>query len=793
MQLSGRSVSGLGVGARLARKEDDRFLRGRGQFIADITLPGLRDVAFVRSPVAHAMIRGIKIPGGTRDQVFQAADLEGVNPIRARCALPGFKVSDQPILATDKVRHVGELVAMCVADTRAEAEDLAETVIVDFDEVPVVSNVAQGQLPNAPLVHDTWGNNIFLETEVVVDGKSVASTAGVTVRKEIQTSRQCIAPIEGRGVVAYWDDRVEQLVIYTSSQLPHIIRTGLSTSLGLSHDKIRVISPDVGGGFGQKCILLPEEICLAWLALRHRQPVRWIEDRSEQLTAGANCREYQYVVTAHADESGRILAFEVEVSVDCGAYSVYPFTACLEGGQLPGLLPGPYDFPVYRCKTHSVATNKPPIVPYRGVARHGACLAMELVVDAIAYAVGREPYAVRLDNLVSPDVMPFDNITGKHFDGGDYPECLRRAVSAIDVDAVRKRQQRGESDGRFVGVGFAFFNEQAAVGTSVYADWGIPMIPGHEQATARLTPDGGLELKVGIHSHGQGLETTLAQIAHEILGIDPQRVKVTHGDTAVTPYSTGTWGSRCMVMAGGAVTQACRELAKRIEKTSAYISQREPSEASGGDDARAPDMQSIDIEEIARLWHFRPQDLPPDIGPLGLEVTAGYKPLRDSGTFSYAAHAVVVAVDAEIGAVEILDYVVVEDGGVLVNPMIVDGQVIGGVAQGIGTALYEEVPFDEQGQPLASTLSDYLLPGPTEIPAVRVFHMETPSPYTEFGIKGIGEGGAIGPPAAILNAINDALRPICVEVTDCPVTPRRLLKAIMAARGTHTGSAGTNP
>jgi len=406
---------------------------------------------------------------------------------------------------------------------------------------------------------------------------------------------------------------------------------------------------------------------------------------------------------------------------------------------------------------------------------------MEQIIDAIARAVGREPHEVRLENPVPPEAMPFDNITAKHFDSGDYPECLRRAVAAIDVGAVRERQRRGEPDGRLVGVGLAIFSEQAAHGTSVYAGWGIPMVPGYEQAGARLSPDGILELRVGVHSHGQGLETSLAQIANEVLGVDPARVRVVHGDTALTPYSTGTWGSRCIVMAGGAVAGACRALGERVRRIGAHLLQAPPEEVTLARGQVISARGALGIEAVARAWYLRPQDLPPDVDPAGLEVTAGYKPERDSGTFSYAAHAALVAVDPELGAVEILDYVVVEDGGVLVNPMIVDGQVFGGTAQGIGTALYEEMPFDENGQPLASTLADYLLPGPTEVPAIRIEHMETPSPYTEFGVKGIGEGGAIGPPAAILNAINDALRPLGAEVTDCPVTPRRLAGAIAAA------------
>ena len=392
------------------------------------------------------------------------------------------------------------------------------------------------------------------------------------------------------------------------------------------------------------------------------------------------------------------------------------------------------------------------------MARTGVCFALEVTLDALARELGIEPNDLRFKSLVRPEQMPFDNIAKRHFDSGDYPEALRQAIEAIGFDEVRERQKRGEADGRRIGIGFAMYAEQAGHGTSVYAAWGIPFVPGYEQCQARFTPDGGLELRIGAHSHGQGLETTLSQVAHSILGVPHERIKLVHGDTAETPYSTGTWGSRCMIMSGGAVAAACDELADRICEIGAGLLQarREDVRIEGGE-VVGPSGR-IAVAEVARTWYRRPQDLPPDLNPGGLELTGGYKAKRDTGTFSYAAHAAVVAVDPETGEIEILDYVVVEDGGVLVNPMIVDGQILGGTAQGIGTALYEEMRYDAQGQPLASTLSDYMLPGPTEVPEIRILHMETPSPYTRFGQKGIGEGGAIAPPAAITNAINDALK-----------------------------------
>ena len=778
--MAGQAVSGQGVGARVLRKEDDRLMRGRGQYVADIRLAGMQDVAFVRSPLAHARIRGIDIPDQWRDDVFTAADLGSVANIRAVSGLPGFKISEQPVLAVDKVRHVGELVAMCVAPTRAEAEDIAADVRLDLEELPVIHESLAGRANREARVHEHWEDNVFLETNIDIDLHK-AKDAPIKVTREIRTSRQVMAPMEGRGVVAYWDNRLEQLVIYTATQIPHIVRTGLSECLGLEQGKIRVITPDVGGGFGYKGLLLPEEVLLCWLAIKRGHPVRWIEDRREHLTAASNCREHHYVITGYADRDGRLLGVDCEATVDSGAYSSYPFSACLEAAQVASILPGPYDFHAYRCKTHSVATNKCPILPYRGVARTGVCFAIELLMDAIAHEAGVEPYEARLRSLVRPEQMPFDNITNKHFDSGNYPEAMRLAIEAIDIAAVRARQKQGEPDGRLLGVGLAVYCEQAAHGTSVYAGWGIPMAPGYEQAVARITPDGGLELRIGAHSHGQSMETTLPQVAHEILGIDISRIKLVHGDTEYTPYSTGTWGSRSMVMSGGAVARACESLAKRAAAIGAWLMRTDPDKVTVREGKVFGPEGSVTLDEVARIWYMRPQDLPADMDKGGLEVTEGYKPERDSGTFGYGVQAALVAVDTETGDVQILDYVIVEDGGKLVNPMVVEGQIYGGTAQGIGTALYEEMPFDASGQPLASTFAGYLLPGPTEVPAPRMIHMETVSPYTRFGVKGIGESGAIPPPAAICNAVNDALRPLGAQVLISPITPHRVLEAIDAA------------
>ncbi len=770
-----------GIGSRVRRKEDARHLRGRGRFVADIAMPGLREVAFRRSGVAHGRLLRVAKPAGAEDSVVVAADLAGVRPIVADSAIPGFKSSEYPALARDKVRFVGECVALCIGPTRAAAEDLAEAVEVEIEPLPAVVDCLRARAPDAPLLHEAWGDNLFLTTKVEGDIEALARSAPVKVTRTIDAGRQCMHPMEGKGVLAYWDFQADQLVVVTSTQVPHMIRTGLSETLGLDQSRIRIAPPDVGGGFGYKCTLQPEEICVAWLAMTRKAPFRWIEDRREHLTAGANTREHHYEITAYADARGRLLGLDAEVTVSVGAYSVWPFTACLEAAQAGGNLPGPYDFRVYRCKTFSVATNKPPFTPYRGVARPGVCYAIELMIDAIAREVGRDPLEVRAENLVQADQMPYDNVAGKHYDSGDYPASLRQAAERIGLTRLRARQTAGEADGRRLGVGFSTFTEQSAHGTKVFASWGIPLVPGFEQATVRLTPDGGLEVRAGIHTIGQGLETTLAQVAVEELGIPFERVRVTLGDTAATPYSTGAYASRGMVMAGGAVSRAAQELGRRVRRIAAHLMQCADAEVSFRDGRIAGGAASLDFADVGRAWYLRPEQLPDDVDPMGLEVTQGYKPEVDSGVFTYSTHAAAVAVDPETGQVELLDYVIVDDCGRMVNPTIVEGQLIGGAAQGIGTALFEESPYDAEGQPLASTLQDYTLPGALEVPHMEIAHMETPSPYSAYGMKGVGEGGAIAPPGAIVNAINDALRPLSVEISRIPATADRILTAILEA------------
>jgi carbon-monoxide dehydrogenase large subunit len=788
--VSSNKTSAEGIGARVLRKEDARLLRGRGSFVGDISLPGVRDVAFLRSPLAHGRIRSIRKPAGLDASVFVRADLHNLQNVQCNLGMPAFKKSDYPPLAQDKVRFVGEPVAMCIAATRAQAEDIADEIGLEVEELPAVVDAVAARHPSAVLVHETWPDNVFLQTTFDTGIAAIAATAPVMVKREYRTARQAMNPIEGKAVLAHWDHRADQLVIYTSTQVPHMIRTGIAEHLGIPQTRVRVIAPDVGGGFGYKCVLQAEELCVAWLALKFREPFRWIEDRREHLVAGANCREHHYLVTAYADQRGKLLGVDTEITVDAGAYSVWPFTSCLEGTMAGRHLPGPYALSAYRARTFSVATNKPPIVPYRGVARTGICFAMELTMEAIARAVGREPWEVRRENLIEQSAMPHVSITKNVYDSGDYRKSLDIAVQHVGVADIRARQRQAENSSKLIGVGFANYLEMTAHGTSLFAAAAYPFIPGHEQAAVRFSPDGGLEIRSGVHSHGQGMETSLAQIAHEVLGVPLANIAVVLGDTALTPFSTGTYASRSITMAGGAVARACQALRYRLATIAAHLLQCPETDVSLWNGRFYSSSGDISVREVAVCWYVHPHLLPQSANAGGLEVTEGFKPKVDTGQFSYGTHAAVVEVDRELGTIKFLDYVIVEDCGTRVNPMIVEGQTLGGAAQGIGTALLEEMPYDENGQPLATSLADYLLPGAAEMPSIALHHLETPSPNTEFGIKGVGEGGAIPPPAAIINAVNDALFGMGVEMKETPLTPRRILAAIAAqTRATST----TNP
>ena len=776
--------SEFGIGARLPRLEDARFLEGRGQFCADIDLPGTLHAAFTRSPHAHARIVGVRKPQGLEDRVYLAADLTGVGKMRSTAKLPGFKPSDWPILAATKVRHVGEPVAMAIGTTRAEAEDIAALVSVDFEALPPVVTMTDALRKAPPFVHDEWGDNILVDLTLTGGDLNAAKAAAVhTVKRQVRMNRMHPLPLEGRACVATYDSRLDQLVIYVAHQLPVPLQIGLAQVLGLSQRRLRVVVPDVGASFGLKTYVESETVCVGWAAMKLRRPVRWIQDRYESLVCDATCRDYECTVIGYADANGRVLGLECDVTVDSGAYSPWPWPAGIEGGLAVGNMQGCYDIRAFRGRAVNVVSNKPAGQPFRGVARPLSCIGHELIMDGVAEAAGIDPVEVRLRNFVKPEQMPYVSITKKTLDSGNYGAALKRAAELIDLPAVRARQKKGEPDGKLIGVGFASFYEQTAYGTGPfgYSAWGIELVPGMEPAVARLTGDGELVLEVGSHSHGQGHETVFAQVANEVLGIDPRKVAVRFGDTSSSPVGTGTYTSRSMVTTGGAIADACRLLMKPIATVGAHLLQCKAEDVAIRNGRVHGPQGSVEFAEIGRAWYHHPEELPADMDPGGLTATAGHK-AHDPGVFSYSSHAAVVEVDTEIGSVEVIDYAIVADCGTRVNPLLVEGQVIGGFSNGLGNALYEESSYDASGQPTATTLADYTAPNAHSMPFVKIDFLETPSPFSAFGMKGIGENGAIGPPAAIINAVNDALRPLGAAVFETPVTARRVRDAIAKAR-----------
>ena len=480
--------------------------------------------------------------------------------------------------------------------------------------------------------------------------------------------------------------------------------------------------------------------------------------------------------------TGKILGIDTEITVDAGAYGLWPQGPYQEANMAARALPGPYKIANYRARYVTVATNKAPIGPYRGVGRPGACFAIERTVDEIAREAGLDPTEVRIANMIPRDEMPYVSVSGMRYDTGDYPASVRLCAELLNAEQVRDPAAARRTDGRLIGIGFASFTEQTAHGAAEFASRGASVIPGFESCTARILPDGSLVLMVGIQSHGQGLETTLSQIAAEELGIDPARIAVRHGDTESTAFGFGTFASRSMVMSGGAVARASRVLRDKLERIGAHLLQCEPEEARCvGGAVTGPQGRSVPLAEIAKVAHLRMHELPPGSSRCSTRPPPT-SPAISTGVYSYATHGAVVAVDPETGAIELLDFAVAEDCGTMVNPMLVEGQIRGGVAQGIGTALYEEIPYDRHGQPLAATLLDYHLPAAFELPPIRIGHLHTPATATEYGMKGMGEGGAVAPPAAIANAVRDALAPLGVEVNETPLTAERVLAAIRKGR-----------
>jgi carbon-monoxide dehydrogenase large subunit len=718
--------------------------------------------------------------------VFTLDDIGPITVLEAGPELAGHRHSPYPPLADGRVRYVGQAIAACMMPTRAQAEDLADQVNVELEELPAVVDAVAAMRPDSPRVFDEWPNNAYISVSVVEGNPESLASAPIRLRRKLRMNRQATVSLEGRGVLAYWDHRMNELVVYLSTQGGQVKRMALSRMLGIPEEQVRVIAPDVGGGFGGKNRIMPEDVAVAAIAMKVGHPVRWIEDRREHLLASVHCRDHTYDLTISADRDGTLLGLEGDIFIDAGAYALWPTGAFQEASMASRNLTGPYRIRHLKLNAHTVATNKAPHGPYRGVARPGATFAIERLVDEVAYELKREPFDLRRQNIVTAAELPYRTAAGLKLDTGDYIASLDAAREKIGLPEIRKRQIAGEPDGRKIGVGFAFYTEQSGHGTAEFMKRKFRIIPGYESANVRMLPDGGVIIYVGVQNHGQGHETSLAQIAAHELGVDPQRISLRYGDTAIGPYGFGTFASRSIVFAGGAVGKASRSLAEKIRRIGAHLLQTDVANTRVADGMVYGPSGKVSIAEIAFAANARPDQLPVGMDPL-LETVGTYEPTDSGGVFAYGTHAVIVAVDPDSGVTELLDYVVSEDCGTMINPMIVDGQVQGGIAQGIGTALYEEIPYDEQGQPLATTFADYMMPCAPEIPPVRIVHLVYPASTTEYGVKGLGEGGAIAPPAAIANAIADAFRDIGASFNETPLTPRRVSEAVDRARKARAG------
>ena len=795
------------------------LLRGQGRFLDDLVPPGALEVAFVRSPWPHARVRSVET-GEARRAPGVAAVVTGgelaraVAPIRAEMASGGatvYRATDWHPVAPDTVRYVGEIVAVVAAASRYLAEDAAALVEADYEPLPVAADARSALRGDAPLVHGHAPDNVLFRTEWSFGeekgGRERFDRAPIRVRFTCRHPRVSGMPMEGCGAVASWDRTSGTLEFFSSTQVPHLLRDGLARSLGIAASRIRVIAPDVGGAFGPKMQLFPEEVAVAALAMRLARPVKWVQDRMEHLQAAFHSRDATVEAEAAAEPDGRIAGLRARTLCDVGAYSSFPLGCSLDPQTAGVALPGPYRIPYYHYTGVAVATNKFPTGAYRGVGVPLGPLVTEELVRRIARAAGLDPVEVRRRNLLLPEELPHESPGGALYDSGDYPALLEGALERAPYAGWRA-EQRGRVDGgngnghgngngkgarRRLGIGVSCFVESTGMNRAVYRKRGMAHVPAFDSAVLRIDPGGGVEAFVSTPSQGQGHRASFRRLVGRALGLPEESVRVVLGDTAVTPYGSGTFASRSMVSGGGAVLLAAAKMQEKLRAVGAARWKVDPGEVrftlrgaaggvewvgaggtSGSGDGLDPPW--LGVVELAHLAHAPFQPLPAGVEP-GLEVHAAYDP--PGVPVSCAAHVALVEVDRLTGGARVLRYVVAEDCGPIVNLAAVDGQIRGAVAQGIGCALLESVDYDEGGQHRSATLMDYLVPAVGDVPDIDIVHLETPSPFTESGIKGMGESGIIGAPAAVVNAVLDALGAEPAEL-ELPLTPERIV-ALAAA------------
>ncbi|PYM62431.1 MAG: xanthine dehydrogenase [Candidatus Rokuibacteriota bacterium] len=779
-------------GASVRRREDPRLLRGEGRFVDDIKLPGLLHAAFVRSPHAHARILAVRTEAAARARgVARVITFDDVarwmKPLPLFGAVPPglaarvdvvMRQVPQLALARDVVRYVGEIVAMVVAESRALAEDAGELVEVDYEPLPAVTDLLAAALPGAPRLHADWGDNVAVRFDTGFgDAARAIAAADVVVRERFDIQRYVGMPIETRGVVAQWDPRDGSLATWNGTQVVHFVQRGLCAALELPPHKVRVVAPDVGGGFGTKANGYPEDLLVPFAAILCRRPVKWIEDRREHMVAAAHARGQVHDIELAARRDGTLLAVRDRIWVDLGAYNAWGIV--LPYNTVAHLL-GPHRVPSLAVECRGVVTTKVPNAPYRGAGRPEAVFAMDRIVDRLARKLGMDPAELRRRNYLAAADLPYElGIPYRDgnplvYDSGDFRAILEAALGTIGYDRLRAEQQELRRRGVYRGLGISGYVEGTAIGP-------------YEGASVRLDAAGRAVVATGAASQGQGHETSLAQIAADALGIPIDWVTVVGGDTAAIPFGVGTFASRSAVNAGSSVLVAARRVRDELAKAAAILLEAAPSDveiAEGVAFVRGSPVSSVPVARV--IESSLPTFASAGAGSHEFEASAYHH--QPTVTYASAAHVAWVEVDPATGAVRLLRYVVAHDCGRVINPVIVEGQIHGGVAQGVGGALLEEMVYDDQGQLLTGTLMDYLVPTAMEVPPIETAHLEYPSPRNPLGIKGVGEGGAISPPAAIANAVEDALAPFAVSVTRTPLGPATV-EALLRADGRPVAGA----
>jgi aerobic carbon-monoxide dehydrogenase large subunit len=724
----------------------------------------------VRSLYAHARVLEVNVERA-RGGPGVAAALSGrevaswILPFAPRLETERFWPTVWAPLAPERVRFVGEPVAALCAESAAEAADACELVDIGYEPLPAISTIDFARAPDAPLLHDDVpGNVLFHRHHTHGDVDGAFARAHLVLRETFSHGRCSASPLEGRGVMAAWEG--DRVTVWSGTQAPHIFRTAMARAFGLPEDHVRVIVPDTGGGFGQKMHVLPEDVAVAGLARVAGRPVKWIETRRENLSAASQAREGRVEIEAAVDRDGVLLGLRARIIADNGAYHIHPLTAALEPPGTAAILPGPYRTPAYAWEALAVATNKPPLGAYRGVGMTMGAFVMERTLDLLADRLGLDPAEIRLRNLIPRGAYPFTSASGFVYDSGDYPRALAMAQELAGYEGLKRERDAARASGRLLGVGVSCYTEYTGMGSLTYRQRGMAEVPGPESARLFLGDDGIVHCRLSFSSQGQGHATTAAQIVADELGVSLEQVVVSQPDTDETPGGSGTFASRGAIAQQGTAGAAAVTLRTKILHVAATLLEASAADLvvdGGRISVRGVPDRGVMLSEVAHA-----------VGPAHLEVVEGFDP--PGPTFSGAVHVAAVEVDADTGRVTVRRYVVVEDCGPVINPMIVEGQIHGAVAQGIGEALGEQLVYDVTGQLLTGSLMDYPLPAAGDLPSFTLGHLETPSPLTPGGHKGMGEGGTIGAPAAIANAVADAVKPLGIEITSLPIRPEALAR-----------------